>query len=417
MTIKKIFTISFLILIFCTFQHSQSQETILTNNLNKDEIHSKNSLTENEAVNTNLTTIKLYKSALDEDKVSQNPKKYKELTGELISSMVFSLIGGLGIFLLGMRYMSDGLQTVAGDSLRKLIKVATDNRFKACGVGILTTLLVQSSSVTTVMAVGLVNSTVMELSQAIGIILGANIGTTITGWVLYLKIGKWGLPILGIAAFVYLFSKKEKVRYISMALMGIGMIFFGLEIMKSGFKPMKEIQTFEAAFMHFDASTYPGVLKCAFVGCFLTVIVQSSSATLGITIALAVTGSINFQTAAALVLGENIGTTITAYLATIGSSNNAKRAAYFHIFFNLTGVIWITLIFHPYLDFISFVMENFMNVQNINAVEMIDGKENFVNITGAIAMVHTIFNVANVILFLPLTHYASKVLHKLIPDN
>ena len=196
--------------------------------------------------------------------------------------------------------------------------------------------------------------------------------------------------------------------------MGIGMIFFGLELMKNGFKPIKEVQAFEAAFLQFDASTYWGLLKCAFVGCVLTVIVQSSSATLGITIALAVTGAINFETAAALVLGENIGTTITAFLASIGSSSNAKKAAYFHVFFNMVGVIWITAIFHPYLEFIHYVMDNFMGISDINAVQMVDGKENYINVTGAIAMVHSIFNITNVIIFLPFTGIAANILNKFV---
>ena len=357
-------------------------------------------------------------------------KEYKKLDQKIIQKMIFSLLGGLGIFLLGMRYMSDGIQKIAGPSLKKLIKMVTNNRFFACTAGVLLTILVQSSSVTTVMAVGFVNSGIMALNQAIGVILGANIGTTVTGWIIALKIGKWGLPILGFAAFTYLFNKKEKVKFIAMAVMGIGMVFFGLELMKNGFKPMKELKEFETAFTYFDASNYFGVLKCAFIGCLLTVLVQSSSATLGITIALATTGVIPFETAAALVLGENIGTTITAYLASIGASTNAKRAAYFHIFFNLVGVFWITLIFSPYIKFIThFLGNDFVTwaydlkepISDINAtkMEMIDGKEQQVYpfMTVAIALVHTIFNVANVLLFLPLTGIAARFLEKFVKDK
>ena len=348
-------------------------------------------------------------------------KEYKKLDSKIIQKMIFSLLGGLGIFLLGMRFMSDGIQKIAGPSLKKCIKMVTNNRILACIAGVCLTVLVQSSSVTTVMAVGFVNSGIMALNQAIGVILGANIGTTITGWVIALKIGKWGLPILGIAAFTYLFSKKEKIKFISMAIMGVGMVFFGLELMKGGFKPMKELQEFEKAFTYFDASTYFGVLKCAFVGCILTVIVQSSSATLGITIALATTGVIPFETAAALVLGENIGTTITAFLASIGASTNAKRAAYFHIFFNLVGVFWITLIFSQYMDFITWFMGRFKDITDINAsvIEVVDGKEtlSYPYMTAGIAMVHTIFNVANVLFFLPFTAIAANILNKIVKDK
>lgn len=357
-------------------------------------------------------------------------KEYKKLDSKIIQKMIFSLLGGLGIFLLGMRFMSDGIQKIAGPSLKKCIKMVTNNRILACIAGVCLTVLVQSSSVTTVMAVGFVNSGIMALNQAIGVILGANIGTTVTGWVIALKIGKWGLPILGIAAFTYLFSKKEKVKFISMAIMGVGMVFFGLELMKGGFKPMKELQEFERAFSYFDASTYFGVLKCALVGCILTVIVQSSSATLGITIALATTGVIPFETAAALVLGENIGTTITAFLASIGASTNAKRAAYFHIFFNLVGVFWITLIFSQYMDFINWAMGNEFAtwlfglekpITDINATSIVleDGVEvlKYPFMTAGIALVHTIFNVTNVLFFLPFTAVAANILNKIVKDK
>ncbi len=333
----------------------------------------------------------------------------------LVQKLVFSVLGGLGIFLLGMRYMSDGLQIIAGPSLRRLIATVTDNRLLACCTGILVTCLVQSSSVSTVMTVGLVNSGVMALNQAIGVILGANIGTTITGWVLALKIGKYGLPILGVAGFVFLFSKNEKWKYIGMSIMGIGMVFFGLEIMKNGVKVIKQIDEFKQAFTYFDANTYFGVLKCAFIGCVLTVLVQSSSATLGITIALASQGVIDFDSAAALVLGENIGTTITAYLASIGSGENAKRAAYFHIIFNLIGVLWITSIFRIYIPFIESISEWFFSIDDIRKTSIgADGETEYPNVTKAIACVHTIFNVANVLIFLPFTTFFGEQLTKYV---
>jgi phosphate:Na+ symporter len=334
-----------------------------------------------------------------------------------VQKMAFALIGGLGIFLLGMKYMSEGLQTVAGPSLKKLIAAVTGNRYLATVIGVVVTTIVQSSSVTTVMAVGFVNSGIMGLGQAIGVILGANIGTTITGWIIALKIGKWGLPILGIATFFFLFSKKEKVKYTAFAILGIGMVFFGLEVMKGGVKVIKTIPEFEEAFTYFSASTYLGVLKCALAGCILTILVQSSSATLGITITLASQGVIGFETAAALVLGENIGTTITAYLASIGATTNAKRAAYFHMVFNVLGVVWITSIFRAYLPFIEWVNEFFFGVTNITEMKLVDGAETFPHISFAIASVHTIFNVVNVLLFLPLTKVMADLLIKFIPEK
>ena len=267
--------------------------------------------------------------------------------------IIFQVCGGLGIFLLGMKNMSEGMQAVAGERLRKMIGAITNNRLMASGVGTLVTCVIQSSSVTTVMVVGMVNASIMTLTQAIGVILGANIGTTITGWILVVKIGKYGLPLLGISAFFYLFSKKDTIRFLAMFLVGLGMVFFGLQLMKHGFAPIKELPGFEVWFHKFQPDNYLGVLKCVMVGAVLTAIVQSSSATLGITMALALTGAIDFHTAAALILGENIGTTITAFLASLGAFTNAKRAAYAHVIFNVLGVFWITLLFVPYTNLID----------------------------------------------------------------
>ncbi|MCA9199695.1 MAG: Na/Pi cotransporter family protein [Planctomycetales bacterium] len=315
--------------------------------------------------------------------------------------------------------MSEGMQAVAGSSLRRMIAVATSNRLLATCVGVIVTCIVQSSSVTTVMVVGFVNSGVMLLSQAIGVIMGANIGTTITGWILVLKIGKYGLPLLGVAAFVYLFSRNDRWRYRAMAIMGIGMVFFGLEIMKDACAIIKSLPEFEAWFQRFQADTYLGVLSCAMVGCFLTVIVQSSSATLGITISLATQGLISYETAAALVLGENIGTTITAFLASIGANTNARRAAYFHVIFNMMGVLWITAIFHWYIDGIQWLVETeFMQWllgEDLTDAVMSDGTPVYPNITAAIAATHSVFNVANTLMFLPFLPVFVKLLTRLVP--
>ncbi len=323
--------------------------------------------------------------------------------------MALNVVGGLGLFLLGMKYMSEGLQAIAGNRLRKMIGAVTTNRLMATGVGTGVTMLVQSSSVTTVMVVGFVNAGFMTLAQAIGVIMGANIGTTITGWILVLNIGAYGLPIAGISALVYRFTRKDKVRYIAMALMGIGLIFFGLELMKNGFSPIRGMPEFKAWFHKFQADTYFGVLKCALVGCMLTMIVQSSSATLGITIGLATTGVIPFQTAAALVLGENIGTTITAWLASLGTTTNAKRAAYAHVVFNLIGVAWITALFAPYLGLL----------RHLGFAPQTAGAAvgNEVRMTAAIAAVHTGVNVANTLLFLPFTSILARGLTRLFPDR
>ena len=322
------------------------------------------------------------------------------------------LIGGLGLFLLGMKNMSEGMQAVAGSSLRRLIATITDNRLFATTVGVVVTCVVQSSSITTVMVVGFVNSGVMELAQAIGVVMGANIGTTITGWILVLKIGKYGLPLLGLAAFVYLFSRGDRWRYWAMSLMGVGMVFFGLELMKDACVIIKETPEFETWFQRFRADSYLGVLKCAMVGCVMTTLVQSSSATLGITISLAFQGVISYETAGALVLGENIGTTITALLASLGATTNARRAAYFHVIFNLIGVLWITLIFSWYIELIQWIVD-----VDVSRAVMQDGKETFPHSTPAIAATHSIFNVTNTLLFLPFLPFFVRFLEWAVPSK
>uniref|UniRef100_UPI003019FCD3 Na/Pi cotransporter family protein n=1 Tax=Psychrilyobacter sp. TaxID=2586924 RepID=UPI003019FCD3 len=309
----------------------------------------------------------------------------------------FKVIGGLGIFLYGMHHMSSGMQKIAGAKIKNIIGLLTKNRIIACLVGILVTAMVQSSSVSTVMTIGFVNASLMSLKQALGVILGANIGTTVTGWILVLKIGKYGLPMVGISAIFYLFAKKDTVKTKFLTSMGLGMIFFGLQLMSSGFKPLRTMPFFIELFHSFDASSgFGGVIAAALVGALLTAIVQSSSATLGITIVLASQGMINSETAVALVLGENVGTTITAMLASLGARANAKRAAIAHTVINIIGVTWVVSIFPYYLQFLS----NFVNPIS--------------NITKYIATAHTLFNVTNVLLFLPFIGYIATMLEKMI---
>ena len=330
----------------------------------------------------------------------------------ILGTIGLPVVGGLGIFLLGMKNMSEGMQAVAGSRLRALIKAVTGHRLLACAVGVIVTCLIQSSSVTTVTVVGFVNAGLMTLAQAIGVILGANIGTTITGWILVLKIGRYGLPILGIAALVYLFSKNERIRYTAMVVMGFGMIFFGLQLMKQGFAPLREMPAFLDWFSRFTPDSYFGVLKCALAGALLTAIVQSSSATIGITMGLASTGIINFPTAAALVLGENVGTTITAYLSSLGASRNARLAAYAHIIINLGGVLCVTALFPWYIKAVVAVLGTDPDL----AVQA-EGGTVFPNIIRSIALAHTGFNTILVIAVLPFTRLLARGLERLVPDK
>jgi phosphate:Na+ symporter len=338
------------------------------------------------------------------------------MTGPL-ATMLMSVIGGLGIFMLGMKYMSEGMQAVAGNSLRRMISMVTTNRFLATAAGTGVTVLVQSSTVTTVIVIGLVNAGLMQLSQSVGVIMGANIGTTITGWILVLQIGRFGLPILGIAALVHLFARRDRPRFIAMALMGMGMVFFGLELMKDGFAPLKDMPAFMEAFAWFSADTYGGVLRAALVGCVLTLLVQSSSATLGITIGLAATGVIPFATAAALVLGENLGTTITVVLAAIGANTNAKRAAAAHVLFNLIGVLWITALFPWYSRLVARVVQSFHGADPMTmALTEFNSLEFAAVMTAGIALTHTGFNVTNTLAFLPFVGSYTRLLERLFPD-
>ena len=313
--------------------------------------------------------------------------------------IAFNVLGGLGIFLFGMDSMSSGMLILAGQRLKKILALLTTNRVVAILMGMLVTMLVQSSSVSTVMTIGFVNASLLTLKQALGVIFGANIGTTITGWILVLNIGKYGLPMVGAGAILYMFLKGEKAKTRALTFMGLGMIFLGLQLMSNGLKPVRSMPEFVRLFSLFSADSYFGVLKVAFVGALITAIVQSSSATLGITITLAVQGLIDYPTAVALVLGENVGTTITAFLATLNANANAKRAAYAHTIINTIGVIWVTGIFPYYLDFLS----------NFGSPET--------NITMAIATAHTMFNVSNVIIFTPFIGILADFLTKIVKDD
>lgn len=339
------------------------------------------------------------------------------MDGATIMEMVKGVVGGLGIFLLGMKLMSDGMQALAGPRLSRLISGVTDHRVLAVLSGFAFTGIIQSSSATTVMVVGFVNSGLMTLMQAIGVIFGANIGTTVTAWIMTLDLSKFGPLLLGAAAVPYLFSKRERTRNVGMALLGIGMLFTGLEMMSGGFKPLRKAPEVLAWFQTFSADTYFGVLRCALVGCLVTMVVQSSSATVGITIGLAQEGLISFDSAVALVLGENIGTTITALLASIGLSRNARRAAYAHMMFNILGVVWITAVFHAvYIHVVRSLTLGIADV--LNLAPQIAASEpggEFAQPRMGIAVAHSMFNIVNTLLFLPFMGLFAKAVTWLVP--
>lgn len=313
----------------------------------------------------------------------------------LLIEILLQVIGGLGMFLYGMDIMSKSFQEIAGNKLREIIHKMTSSTVRGIFVGTVITAIIQSSSVTTVMVVGFVNATLLSLREAIGVILGANIGTTITGWILVFKITRYGLPIMGIGALVFLFSKDQPRKEKSLIFIGLGLIFLGLSLMKDGMAPLKDMPNFIKFFHMFSGESYKGIILSAFTGAALTSVLQSSSATIGITMALATQGLIIPTTAVALVLGENVGTTITAYLASLHAGSNAKRAAYAHIFIKLTGVFLLMPFFYPYADMIS----------KITPPEK--------NISEYIALSHTLFNVGNALIFIPFIDLLLKFLNRI----
>lgn len=321
------------------------------------------------------------------------------------------ICGGLGVFLLGMKHISDGLQAVAGSRMRKLVAASTSNRFAGVATGTVVTGIIQSSSITTVMVVGLVSASLMTLPQAVNVIIGANIGTTATAWVvsIFPSLGSsFGLGLSGVAALVYLFAFREKWRYIGLAFLGLGLIFYGLDTMNSFLKPLSQSQTFIDVLQLFQADSVWGFIKCIGVGIVATAIIQSSSALTAISITLAINGMMSFDTAASMVLGMNVGTTVTAWLASCGATTEARRAALAHTLFNLIGVCIMAPLFLPV------ILPWFRWMWDIP--EFVPGVAN-VSIGQPISMVHTFFNVANTCIFLPFVGPFVKLICWVLPSK
>ncbi len=326
----------------------------------------------------------------------------------LDQKLIFGLMGGLGLFLFGMKIMSEGLQKVAGSRMRKILGALTSNRIVGTMVGIAVTAIIQSSSATTVMVVGFVNAGLMSLVQSIGVILGANIGTTVTAQLIAFKITKYALPAIGIGVGFKLFAKNKKWSYIGEIMLGFGLLFFGLAVMKNAFDPLKTSEEFRQLFMVVGNNHLLGVV----IGAVLTMIVQSSSATIGITLALASSGILSFEASVALILGENIGTTITANLAAIGTNLAARRTAFAHFLFNSLGVCYMLVFFPFFLQFISSITPgdaDFVIQTQDQAARMGGALGDKPFIARHIANTHTMFNILNTIIFLPLVGILAKL--------
>ncbi len=305
-------------------------------------------------------------------------------------------IGGLGLFILGMKMMTEGLEMTAGPRIKRILGAISSNRFMGCATGAGVTAVIQSSSATTVMLIGFVGAGIMTLEQAVGVILGANVGTTVTAQMIAFKLTSLALPAIAIGVPMKFFSKRRRYRHIGDIILGFGLLFYGMTVMKHGLAPIKNDPEFIAFFTKFSTDTYGGILLCVAMGALVTIMVQSSSATVGLTMTLAVQGLISFPTAMALVLGENIGTTITAEIATIGStSQSAHRTARAHTLFNVLGVSMIVLIF-PW--FVKIVTSLTLMMGADPVADTVNGE--FINVGRYIANGHTIFNVMNALFFL-----------------
>ena len=318
---------------------------------------------------------------------------------------IFQSLGGLGLFLFGMKIMSEGLQKVVGKKIRQILGMVSNNRFIGCGAGALVTSIVQSSSATTVILVSFVDAGLLTLVQATGVILGANVGTTVTAQLIALDITRYALPAIASGVLLKFFLGRRKWVYVGDVLLGFGLVFYGLATMKTGFAPLKHDPAFIAFLTKFNADHLGSILLCIMVGTVLTMLLQSSSATVGITMALACQGLLNFETSVALILGDNIGTTITAELASVGTSINAHRAARAHTLFNVIGVLIVILFFPLFIKLVLWLTSSFEGIGPADL--MLAGQRP--NIPRYIANAHTTFNVVNALFFLTVLPYLIKV--------
>ncbi|OMP67666.1 Na/Pi cotransporter family protein [Domibacillus epiphyticus] len=313
-----------------------------------------------------------------------------------LQEVLFQFLGGLGIFLYGVKQMGDGLQASAGDRLREILDRFTTNPVMGVFAGILVTILIQSSSGTTVITVGLVSAGFMTLKQAIGVIMGANIGTTVTAFIIGIDIGDYSLLILALGSMFIFFFKNKKSNNFGRIIYGFGALFYGLELMSAGMNPLLDFQSFHDLSLNMSNSPILSV----FVGTIFTMIVQSSSVTIGILQGLFSEGLLDLHAALPVLFGDNIGATITAVLASLGATVAAKRAAATHVLFNIIGTV-IFLIFLPvYMTFIAFLQES----MNLNP-EM------------TIAFAHGTFTVTNTIIQLPFVAVLAMIVTKLIPGD
>ncbi len=299
------------------------------------------------------------------------------------------LIGSLGLFLYGMKIMSEGLQKVAGDRLRSILTAMTTNRVTGVLTGVLITALIQSSSATTVMVVSFVNAGLLTLAESISVIMGANIGTTVTAWIISIfgfkvDMAAFALPLLAIA-LPLIFSGKSNRKSIGEFIFGFSFLFMGLSYLKANAPDLNANPEMLAFVQNYTDMGFFSIILFLLIGTILTMIVQASAATMAITLIMCANGWISLELGAALVLGENIGTTITANLAALTANTQAKRAALAHFVFNVFGVIWVLVIFHPFMEFVNWIVDTFFQTNNPE-----------VAISYKLSAFHSVFNICNV---------------------
>ena len=322
----------------------------------------------------------------------------------------FKLLGSLALFLYGMKIMSEGLQKFAGDRLRSILTAMTTNRVTGVLTGVLITALIQSSSATTVMVVSFVNAGLLELSQSIGVIMGANIGTTVTAWIIStlgfkVDISAFALPLLALG-IPLLFSQKSQRKSIGEFMFGFAFLFMGLNLLKVNAPDLSQNPDMLAFVQNYTDMGFLSVLLFVFIGTILTMIVQASAATMAITLIMCANGWISFELGAALVLGENIGTTITANLAALTANTQARRAALAHLVFNIFGVIWVLIVFRPFMDMVNWIVTDVMGVT-----------EQGVAVSFKLSAFHTCFNICNVLILIWFVKAIEHIVCKIIPQK
>ena len=325
---------------------------------------------------------------------------------------LLKLFGSLALFLYGMKIMSEGLQKLAGDKMRRILTAMTTNRVTGVLTGMLITALIQSSSATTVMVVSFVNAGLLTLAQSIGVIMGANIGTTVTAWIISalgfkVDIAAFALPLLTVGV-VMLFMQKSKYKSMGDFIMGFCFLFMGLSYLKANAPDLQNNPEMLAFVQDYANMGFMSILLFVLIGTVLTMIVQASAATMAITLIMCANGWISFELGAALVLGENIGTTITANLAAITGNTQSRRAALAHLVFNVFGVIWVLCLFTPFTNAVTWIVENWMGITD-------NGDGSFVSFQ--LSAFHTCFNVCNVLILIWLVKFIEKTVCKILPTK